>query len=418
MAVDTPARIAIVGAGPVGLEAALYARFLGYDVDLYERGEVADNVFAWGHIKLFTPWRQNVSPLAVAALTAQNPAWQPPHDDAMLTGREFAERYLLPLARSDLLIDGLHTQTEVVAVGREGQLKGDYVGDEARIDADFRLLLRNASGSESVATADVVIDAGGIFGNHNWAGASGIPAPGEIAAADAIEYGLPDVGGRDRDRYAGKTTLLVGDGYSAATSAVALAELAADQPGTHIVWITRGPSRAGGPIAAIENDTLPERRRLADAANALAAGASTAVEYRPATAIELIDRDALQGRFSVRLSGAHAGTVEVDRIVANVGYRPDQRLYAELQVHHCYATDGPMKLATALAARMSPDCLDQTSAGPQALVNPEPDFYLLGAKSYGRDSRFLLSVGLAQIRDLFSLIGDRADLDLYKGFRH
>ena len=42
MAIDTPARIAVLGAGPIGLEAALYARFLGYDVDVYERGKVAD----------------------------------------------------------------------------------------------------------------------------------------------------------------------------------------------------------------------------------------------------------------------------------------------------------------------------------------------------------------------------------------
>ena len=34
MAIDTPARLAILGAGPIGLEAALYARFLGYDVDV------------------------------------------------------------------------------------------------------------------------------------------------------------------------------------------------------------------------------------------------------------------------------------------------------------------------------------------------------------------------------------------------
>ena len=47
------------------------------------------------------------------------------------------------------------------------------------------------------------------------------------------------------------------------------------------------------------------------------------------------------------------------------------------------------------------------------LVTPEPDFYVLGAKSYGRDSRFLIAHGLQQIRALFTLIGDRADLDLY-----
>lgn len=416
MAIDTPARIAVLGAGPVGLEAAIYARYLGYDVDIYERGAVAENLLRWGHVRLFTPWHLNVSPLAIAALIAQDEAWRPHDDDAILTGRQFAKAYLLPLANSDLLIDGLHTYTEVVAVSREGQLKGDHVHSQAREDGDFRLLLRDAAGKESVATADVVIDASGTFGNHNWAGASGIPAPGERAAAEAIDYGLPDILGRDRPRFADKKTLVVGAGYSAATSIVSLAELATSAPATKAVWITRRPAADGdvGPIAVIPNDRLPERDRLARTANALAGGSSGAVEYQPATLIEAIWPSPSGGQWSVRLSGSHAGTTEVDRIIANVGYRPDNRLYGELQVHECYATGGPMKLAAALMQNASADCLDQTSQGPQTLVQPEPDFYILGSKSYGRNSQFLLSVGLAQIRDLFSIIADRADLDLYR----
>jgi hypothetical protein len=73
-----------------------------------------------------------------------------------------------------------------------------------------------------------------------------------------------------------------------------------------------------------------------------------------------------------------------------------------------------MKLAAALLGSASGDCLDQTPHGPQSLLNPEPDFYILGAKSYGRNSSFLISIGLQQIRDLFTIIGDRADLDLYR----
>ena len=39
--VESPASIAIIGAGPVGIEAALYGRFLGYDVDIYDIGRPA-----------------------------------------------------------------------------------------------------------------------------------------------------------------------------------------------------------------------------------------------------------------------------------------------------------------------------------------------------------------------------------------
>jgi hypothetical protein len=207
-----------------------------------------------------------------------------------------------------------------------------------------------------------------------------------------------------------------------------LAELAASAPGTQTTWITRrplAPRSSSGPIAIIPGDRLPERDRLARAANALAASGGGPFVHWPATAIERVELlaggPAALGRegempatgFTVTLSGQHGGAIEVERIIANVGYRPDNRLYAELQVHECYASGGPMKLAAALMRTPSADCLNQTAQGPETLINPEPDFYILGSKSYGRNSQFLLSVGHEQIRELFSIIGDRADLNLY-----
>ena len=50
---------------------------------------------------------------------------------------------------------------------------------------------------------------------------------------------------------------------------------------------------------------------------------------------------------------------------------------------------------------------------PAELLTGSPTFTVLGAKSYGRDSRFLISRGLQQIRALFTIIGDREGLDLY-----
>ena len=414
MAVDTPARIAILGAGPIGLEAALYARYLGYDVDIYERGRAAENLLRWGHVRMFTPWRMNITPLGLAALAAQDEAWRPPADETILTGRELAEKYFVPLANSDLLADGLHLDVEVLALGRHGLLKQDIVEEDIRIDAPFRILLRDADGKERLATAEVVIDATGTYGNHNWAGEAGIPAIGELAAADQIEYGLPDLLGAEREKYAGRRTLLIGAGYSAATNAVALMDLAASAPGTHTTWITRLRTSAAvsdSPIAMISGDPLPERNRLAQAANALAA-AGGAVVHWPETALESIERLA-GGGFHVVLSGKHASEIDVDRIIANVGFRPENGIYAELQVRECFVSGGPAKPAAALSQAPSADCLTQASSAPEALMNPEPDFYILGAKSFGRNSQFLLSNGHEQIRQLFSIIGDRADLDLY-----
>lgn len=417
MSIDTPATIAILGAGPIGLEAALYARYLGYRVEVYEQGRVGEHLLRWGHVRMFSPARYNVSPLGVAALRAQDPSWRPPDDDALLTGREFVAAYLRPLAESDLLADSIHEQTRVLAVGRSGFLKPEGVGDPRRGEADFRLLLRTTNRQgvalERSARADAVIDASGTFSCHNWLGDGGIPAPGETAAAERIEYGLPDVLGADRGRYAGQRVLLVGGGYSAATSAVALAQLAEQAPGTRITWATRSAAAPGeGVVRRIAADRLPSRDELARRANALAQGKQHAVEHRGGVMVEAIET-AADGALSVRLAGEGGGELDVDRIIANVGYRPDRRLYRELQVHECYATEGPMKLAAAMLGHPRQDCLDTPSGGPAALLGPEPDFYILGAKSFGRGSQFLLSIGLAQIRELFTILLDRADLDVY-----
>ena len=55
------------------------------------------------------------------------------------------------------------------------------------------------------------------------------------------------------------------------------------------------------------------------------------------------------------------------------------------------------------------DCLAQQPHGPETLVNPEPGFFLIGAKSYGRNSQFLLRIGWSQVDDVFGLLdGGRA----------
>ena len=51
-----PKRIAVIGAGPIGLEAALYAARAGFVVDVFERGRVAEHMLQWGHVRLFSPF--------------------------------------------------------------------------------------------------------------------------------------------------------------------------------------------------------------------------------------------------------------------------------------------------------------------------------------------------------------------------
>src|SRR3989304_5810073 len=93
-------RIAIVGAGPIGLEAAAHAVQAGFEVRVFERGRVAENVRGWGHVRLFSPFGINASTWGRRTLAGDSlAATRLPNADEILTGREFAERHLLPLPR-------------------------------------------------------------------------------------------------------------------------------------------------------------------------------------------------------------------------------------------------------------------------------------------------------------------------------
>ena len=397
-------RLAVIGAGPIGLEAALLGVARGWDVRVFERGRVAEHVRDWGHVKLFSPFGWNSSEFGRQAIRAGFGAAALPSDDELLTGRQFAERYLDPLSRLPDLAGRIHENTEVVGVARSRWLKGEKIGRPQRADEPFQLLLRDARG-ERTAEADVVLDCSGVYGRHNFIGAGGMPCPGERDALADRDYRLPDMLGTQRAEFAGKRMLVVGSGFSAATAVVALAKLAAAEPGTTAVWITR--TGCTPPMERIDGDPLRERDRLAAAANELALGERTPVDWRPSTVVLRVARCGPAGEYDVELQTEHRDPqqITVDRIVANVGYRPDRSLYEELQVHECYATQGPIKLAAALLGETSRDCLAQSSHGIDALRNPEPGFFILGAKSYGRDSRFLISVGLRQIQDVFDAIG-------------
>ena len=95
---------------------------------------------------------------------------------------------------------------------------------------------------------------------------------------------------------------------------------------------------------------------------------------------------------------------EVDQVIVNTGFGPDDSIYRELQVHECYASRAPMKLATALLGAGAGDCLTTPAFGADVLANPEPDFFILGHKSYGRSSNFLLETGFKQVADVIAAL--------------
>ncbi len=388
--------VAILGAGPIGIECLLRFRLAGWDADVYEMARVCESVRRWGHVRMFSPWRMNVSE---AGRELAPPEQVDP--EALPTGDDYIASYLEPLAAHPLLADHIHDRTEVVAVSRGTLLKGEKISSGERGAPSFRILLRTARG-ERVETADVVIDATGTFTTHNWLGPGGIPAVGERTSR-GVEYRLPDIEGRDRTRFSGCRTLVVGSGHSAATAIAALEDLSHEARGTRVLWLTRTADER--PVEEVPHDPLAERARIAEAANGLGADGEGWLERLPGACVHELGRE--DRIFRVEIGGDRPErSFSVDRILALVGYRPDPTLARELQVQTCWATEGTYPLAAALLSQAgSADCLT-AGAGLDAasLRHPEPRFYTMGAKSYGRNPNFLLHAGFGQVEKVFELL--------------
>jgi thioredoxin reductase len=390
--------VAIIGAGPVGLAAAAHALQRGLNPIVLEAGaEVGHAVRQWGHVRMFSPWEYNIDRAAQRLLDAVG--WNAPDPHEYPTGAELAERYLAPLAQRTPLKDRIRTSSVVTAIARGGF---DKMKSKGRELAPFELRYRNGAGETSVQAA-AVIDASGSWSSPNPAGASGLEAIGEAQARERIAYAMPDVLGRDRPRYAGKTIAVLGSGHSAAGTLIDLARLKESEPATDIIWLVRGdkPEKAFGGGA---NDKLIARGELGARLKQLVAAGGIAVHagFR-VTHITLSDE-----RLRIGAGCACCGrSIAADELIVATGFRPDLSFLRELRL----ALDPALDSALALAPLIDPNehsCGTVRPHGARELAQPEPGLYIAGMKSYGRAPTFLMLTGYEQVRSIVAEIaGDR-----------
>jgi hypothetical protein len=406
----TPLPVAVLGAGPVGLAAVakLIERNLPFIV-LEASERVGANLLDYGHVQLFSPWRYNVDPTIAQLLRPTG--WQHPEPSELPLAGEIARRVLQPFAQLPQVAAGLRLRTRVVSVSREGY---DKVKSKGRESAPFIIrALRDGKPIELRARA--VIDSTGTWNTPNPVGASGLPALGEREAAQHIFYGIPDVLGLHRSRYAGMKTLVVGAGHSAANALLALADLAKQAPGTRLVWSVRTPvlTRVFG---GGEADALPARGALGTALRRLRD--SGALEFNAGLRITEIMREG--GKLlitGVDAKGEHLRIDGIDEIICATGQRPDLSLTSELRVK----LDPWLESNEALGPLIDPNehsCGTVRPHGHRELSHPEPGLYTVGVKSYGRAPTFLMATGFEQVRSVVAAIaGDleaanRVELDL------
>jgi hypothetical protein len=391
--------VVVIGAGPVGLAAAAHLLERGIEPLILERGaRVGSSMREWGHVRLFSPWRYVVD-RAAGDLLRQD-GWQDPDPEAYPTGGDIVGRYLEPLAAQPALRDCIRLNSEVVSVTRD---RFDKMKTPGRDEAPFLVTVRTPDGAEEDILARAVIDSSGTWMTPNPLGASGRPASGERALADHIAYGIPDVLGAARERYAGKRVLVVGSGHSAFNALLDLVRLADEAPGTEITWAIRKPAnRLQNLFGGGENDALPARGELGARVHALVGAGRLRLE----TGVH-ITKLALTDDGIVAWSGDRA-LAPVDEIIGATGFRPDLEPLSELRLGLDPAVDSP----TALAPLIDPNvhsCGSVPPHGAMELQHPETDFYIVGMKSYGRAPTFLMLTGYEQVRSIAAaLAGDWA----------
>src|SRR3954470_1892323 len=170
--------VVVIGAGPQGLAAAAHLLERGLEPLVIEAGDAAGAAIdQWGHVRPFSPWPELVDSAATRLL--EPTGWAVPQD-GYPTGAEWIDSYLTPLSAT--LGERVRYGTRVQAVSRRGR---DRLVTPGRAEQPFVVHVIDAGGMETRLEARAVIDASGTWGLPNPAGADGIPAIGERAAAVA-----------------------------------------------------------------------------------------------------------------------------------------------------------------------------------------------------------------------------------------
>ncbi|GAB6258516.1 FAD-dependent oxidoreductase [Peribacillus sp. N1] len=389
--------VAIIGGGPVGLAAAAHLLKKGEKFIVLEAGDsVGSSMLEWGHVRMFSPWQYNIDQTAKELL--EKSGWTSPNPEALPTGRELVEEYLLPLSNLPEINENILLQAKVVGVAKKAH---DKLKTGKRDTVPFQLYVE-VNGDTTVIEAKAVIDSSGTWSNPNPILSNGIWTNAERKLHNQIHYGIPNVVQLE-NRYQNKSIMVIGSGHSAINALLDLATLQHKFPDTKIYWVLR-KKQIHEVYGGQENDGLAARGELGVRIQQLVESGRINI----LTPFHIDGVYPTNGKITVvgELDGEKTTIGDIDEIVVSTGFRPDTSFLNEIRIN----LDSAVESIDALAPLIDPNihsCGTVRPHGEQELRHPEKNFYIVGMKSYGRAPTFLLATGYEQVRSVVAyLTGD------------
>ncbi|TKH05113.1 FAD-dependent oxidoreductase [Peribacillus simplex] len=389
--------VAIIGGGPVGLAAAAHLLKKGEKFIVLEAGDsVGSSMLDWGHVRMFSPWQYNIDQTAKELL--EKSGWISPNQEALPTGRELVEEYLLPLSNLPEIKEKIILQAKVVGIAKKAH---DKLKTGKRDTVPFQLYVE-VNGDTTVIETKAVIDSSGTWTNPNPILSNGIWTNAERKLHNQIHYGIPNVVQLE-NRYQNKSIMVIGSGHSAINALLDLATLQQKFPDTKIYWVLR-KKQINDVYGGQENDGLAARGELGIRIQQLVESGLIKI----LTPFHISGVYPANGKITVvgELDGDETTIGEIDEIVVSTGFRPDTSFLNEIRIN----LDSAVESIEALAPLIDPNihsCGTVRPHGEQELRHPEKNFYIVGMKSYGRAPTFLLATGYEQVRSVVAyLTGD------------
>ncbi|MDY0409801.1 NAD(P)-binding domain-containing protein [Virgibacillus soli] len=349
---DTTLPVAIIGAGPIGLAAAAHLKQREVPFFILEKGDLAENIRTWEHVRLFSPWKYNIDTAAKSMLEETD--WVMPREEEIPTGRELIQEYLEPLA--GLFSDKIHANHQVLAITRE---ETDRMKSNKRGDRPFQIYVKTTNGTDTF-TASAVIDATGTWGHPNPAASNGLFLPEERQLSDRIDYKIPNVQ-ENIETYANKKIAVIGGGHSAINSLLQLASLKEQYTNTEITWILR-KAKVEDAYGGGTNDELAARGELGTRIASLVENGT--VKAVTPFRVQYVYKDAN----GIILKGKSKELGTFDRLIVNTGSRQNFSIHRELR----FEADAITEAVPTLAPLIDPNhhsCGSVDAHGEKELLN-------------------------------------------------